>query len=129
MDLKLRLKKGFRAAISILVTIALWLFKLFTRHELWVLRRSMAIPILSPFVLCTLMVWVLPLGLIAILLDTAGESAVVAFLRPLISVPLVVGVSLWFFPWFFTIEGLLLGRHKRAQTKETELIQRLARLT
>ena len=130
MDLKHGLKRGFLAVLSALGATASWLFALFTRHELWVMKRAMAIPFISIYFFATLWVWwIFPMIPIGVLLDRINDNAVGEVVQEAVTLSVTVGWFIWMARWWLICVSLMFGGRKMAQTRQKELHERLAWLT
>ena len=104
----------------------------FARHEAWTLKTARRVPLFALFAFMTLWVWLfvpmIPIGILSVfLLEKAGIFGAV------VNIVLGIGglaiIAPWFFRWYFICAGLMLGRTKKAESKEDDVLGRRKRLT
>jgi len=108
-----------------------WIKLKFTRHEIWALKAARLVPLFGLFAFSTLWLWfflpMIPISILsAVLLWKTGIfGAVLSMVIGLGGLAILVP---WFFRWYFICAGLMFGRTKMAQSKDSELSNRLERL-
>ncbi len=103
----------------------------FLRHEMWVLRSSIAFPILANFLFATLLIWALfPVVIFILLTELFRESwpQTVGAFSGLVSITILLMVAPWFFRWVMVNFSLMLGSGEIAEAKKKDLRSSLSAL-